>query len=81
MDARRRTRLAPLEPDAFLRWAWETGDRIPGSLPLTVSDLAWELERHGNGYSEESLRRIYVRQAARVRRNQRLGLEAWEGVG
>lgn len=80
MDSRYRPRshLAPLEPDAFLRWAWERGDRAKGTSPLTLDDLAFEL---GPDYPADVLRRDYVRLAARVRRNQRLNRDPWEGVG
>ena len=88
---RRRVKLAPLEPDAFLRWAWKTGPRIPGSTPITVDDnwleLAWAY-RPGPGepadFREvlpiERLRHDYVTLAARVRRNQRLGFNPWHGI-
>lgn len=75
-----RAPLAPLEPDAFLRWTWEhlpEPDRGPD--PLTVEDVWFAL-----GIAELSitqLRQDYVRIAARVRRNQRLGLDPWTDVG
>ena len=73
--------LAPLEPDAFLRWAWMTGPRERGSSPLTLDDLWFEL---GSGsvpeYTRENLRRDYVRLAAKVRCNQRLWREPFDGI-
>ena len=68
-----RAHLPPLEPDAFMRWVW---DGEPGTQPLTLEDVAFEL--HEPDLS--SLRRTYVRIAARVRRNIRLGLDPWEGI-
>lgn len=73
-------RLAPLEPDAFLRWAWLQGDRAKGTLPLTVEDLYFELGRVDPALTIEQVRKNYVHLAARVRRNQRLGLEPFEGI-
>lgn len=73
----RRTALAPLEPNAFLRWAWMVGPRDPGTSPLTLDDVLFEL---GWTMTRETLRREYVRTAARVRRNQRLGLDPFEGI-
>jgi hypothetical protein len=70
-----RSRLAPLVQDAFLRWAWEHGDRDKGTSPLTVDDVAFELHA-----DRETVRRDYVRLAARVRRNQRLGRDPFEGI-
>jgi hypothetical protein len=67
--------LAPLEPDAFMRWAW-TGER-KGSQPLTIDSLAFQL---GGECSREDIHRYYVSVAARVRRNQRLGRGPWEDV-
>jgi hypothetical protein len=72
--------LAPLDPDEFLAWAWRTGDRYPGTSPLTVEDVWWELANGVPGLTLESVRRDYVRLAARVRRNQRLGLEPLQGI-
>lgn len=68
-------RLAPLDPDSFLVWAWTQGDRAKGTSPLTVEDVAFELRA-----DPREVRRDYVRLAARVRRNQRLGIDPWEGV-
>jgi hypothetical protein len=73
-----RPQLAPLSPDAFLRWWWEMeGGRGPlgGPVPLTLEDVWFEY-----GIEEiplPSLHRAYVGLAARVRRNQRLGREPW----
>ena len=72
--------LAPLEPDGFLRWAYyqQPGqDRLKGSSPLTLDDVAFEW---GPDRPREDIRRDYVHLAARVRRNQRLGLDPWEGI-
>ena len=77
MAYRQRSHLAPLEPNAFLRWAWERGDRAKGTAPLTLEDLLFEL---GPDVPREMLRRDYVRLASRVRRNQRLGLDPMEGI-
>lgn len=81
-----RRKLAPLEPDAFLRWAYYSrpGTRARGTSPLTLEDVHFELN-HGlpeecPGLSITDLRRDYVRLAAKVRRNQRLGLDPWEGI-
>lgn len=74
---KRGAKLAPLEPNAFLRWAWN-GE--PGTTPITVEDLAFELRAQEPDVDERALRREYVSLAARVRRNQRLGLDPWEGV-
>lgn len=69
-ERRATSRLAPLEPDAFLRWAWEEGGRVRGTGPLTVDDIAFEF---GEALTREQVRRMYVRLAALARRNQRLG--------
>jgi hypothetical protein len=68
-------KLAPLDPDRFLAWTWQQGDRAKGTHPLTVEDIAFEL-----GEPVEVMRRQYVHIAALVRRNQRLGRQPWEGV-
>jgi hypothetical protein len=65
--------LAPLEPDAFMRWAWTRGK---GTSPQTLGDLAFSL-----GVDPSVIRRDWVRLAARVRRNQRLNLDPWMGIG
>ena len=77
-------RLAPLEPDQFLAWAYRNrpGTVAAGTSALTLADVHFEVNR---GLSEEliplaELRREYVQIAARVRRNQRLGLDPWEGI-
>lgn len=82
MDALRRPALAPLEPDAFLAWAyWSSPDcHIEGSRPLTVDDVWFEVSRGAPETTRVEIRRSYVRIAARVRRNQRLGIDPWEGV-
>ncbi|HET6487642.1 MAG TPA: hypothetical protein VFH83_14540 [Spirochaetia bacterium] len=70
-------RLAPLHPDHFLVWVWQNlppGDRL-GTIPLQVDDVAFELRE-----DRETVRRNYVRLAARVRRNQRLGKEPFDGI-
>lgn len=72
-NERRRKNMPPLEANAFLRWAW---DGAEGSSPCTVEDVAFELHEPDT----EHLRKLYVRIAARVRRNIRLGLEPWEGI-
>lgn len=83
MDARykpRVRRLAPLAPDAFLRWVWEMDGKRYGPEPITLEDVWWE---HAHGcpeYGPEVLRRDYVRLAAKVRRNQRLGRDPLEGI-
>lgn len=74
---RRRPRLAPLDPDAFLAWGWANGDRVKGSTPVTVDDIWWELAPIVPGLSMEQVRRHYLGMAARVRRQQRLGLDPW----
>lgn len=71
--ARRRAALPPLEPDAFMAWAWE-GEQ--GTQPATLEDVAFELHEP----DVASLRKTYIRIAARVRRNIRLGLDPWEGI-
>lgn len=75
-----RPSLAPLDADAFLRWVWLTGPRDKGTSPLTVDDVWFEIARGDPEKSAEDVRRDYVRLAARVRRNQRLGRDPWEGV-
>jgi len=72
-----RRRLAPLGPNAFLAWAW---DRTRGTSPITFEDLVYELRAQEPGLDAAALRREYVRLAAMVRRNQRLGLDPWEGI-
>ena len=77
-------RLAPLDPDRFLAWAYRNrpGTVAAGTSALTLADVHFEVNR---GLAEElipiaELRREYVRIAARVRRNQRLELDPWEGI-
>lgn len=74
--------LAPLEPDAFMAWAYRNSPqaRGPGTSPLTLEDVWFELSRRTPELTREELRRSYVRIAARVRRNQRLGIDPWGGV-
>jgi hypothetical protein len=69
--------LAPLDPDGFLAWAYASGDEAmhAGGGPLTLDDVYFE-----TGGDLGELRRTYVRIAARVRRNQRLGHDPWEGL-
>lgn len=69
---RRLPRLAPLDPAAFLVWAWRMGPRARGTSPLTLDDIWFQL-----GGELEELRRELIHLAARVRRNQRLGLDPW----
>jgi len=76
----RRRRLAPLNPDAFLAWAWSVGPRDKGTHPLTVDDVWFELVRLQPAVTVGEVWREYVRIAARVRRNQRMGLEPFEGI-
>jgi hypothetical protein len=68
----RRPALAPLEPDAFMRWAWTRGK---GTSPQTLGDLAFSL-----GVDPRAIRRDWIRLSARVRRNQRLNLDPWLGL-
>lgn len=75
-----RRSLAPLDADQFLRWAWMNGPRDKGTSPLTVDDLWFELAPGVPGLTVEEVRRQYVGLAARVRRNQRLGVEPMEGI-
>ena len=81
-----RLRLAPLDPDAFLAWAFhaERVRRQPWESPLTLDDLVFEYQRlePSTDVTEirEETRRTYIRLAAKVRRNQRLGLDPWEGI-
>lgn len=72
------TPRAPLAADAFLAWAWEHGPRAKGTAPITVDDLHFDLG--AEDVTREELRRQYVHLAARVRRNQRIGLDPWEGI-
>jgi hypothetical protein len=83
MDARRRQRLAPLNPDAFFAWAWRTNGGPKGRGPITLDDLwfDWGPGLTENGGTLAELRRRFVSMAAKVRRNQRLGREPWEGIG
>ena len=74
---RQRGELAPLEPNAFLAWSW---DRTRGVSPVTLEDLVYELRAQEPELDAAALRRDYVRLAAKVRRNQRLGLGPWEGI-
>jgi len=68
-------KLAPLDPDQFLVWAWRGTPKVPGCGPLTVDDVAFELQM-----PREAIRKDYVRLAAKVRRNQRLGLDPFHGI-
>ncbi len=77
---RRRPRLAPLEPEAFLAWVWRMGPRDRGTSPLTLDDVWFEIGPRSPDLTLERLRRDYVHLAARVRRNQRLGLEPLHGI-
>lgn len=71
--------LAPLEPDAFLRWCWEQGPRARGTFPHTVEDLWFDLAGRAPDMPFDFVRRSHIRVASKVRRNQRLGLDPWEG--
>ena len=75
-----RVRLASLDPDAFLAWAWRAGPRERGTSALTLDDVWFELARLNPDLKLEDLRRDYMRLASRVRRNQRLGLEPFSGI-
>ena len=77
---RRKVHLAPLEPDSFLVWAWNKGDRRRGTRPLSLEDIWFERSRREPEITLEYLRHEYVHLAASVRRNQRLGLDPWEGI-
>lgn len=79
MPMPRRPRLAPLEPNAFLAWAYRVSPEchVPGSRALAVEDVWFEWSRHGP-VDREDVRRMYVHLAASVRRNQRLGLDPWD---
>jgi hypothetical protein len=74
--------LAPLEPDAFMVWAFQNEDviRQAWESPLTLDDVHFELSRGDADCSLHDLRKRYIRMAARVRRNQRLGRDPWEGI-
>lgn len=76
----RRVQLAPLDPDGLLRWAWEQVGRQYGTFPVTFEDVWFEWERSAGEYTREMLRRDYVRLAAKVRRNQRLGRDPWADI-
>jgi len=75
-----RRQLAPLDADAFLAWAWRTGPRDRGTSALTVDDVWFEIANGDPTVRRETVRRDYVRLAAKVRRNQRLGHEPFEGI-
>jgi hypothetical protein len=51
------------------------------TTPITFEDLAWELRHQEPDLDLAALRQQYVSMAARVRRNQRLGRDPWEGIG
>lgn len=73
--------LAPLEPDAFFIWCWETGQRRKGTHPHTLGDLFFEYVGQMPELDLATVRGWFVRVASKVRRNQRLGLDPWEGLG
>jgi hypothetical protein len=77
----RRVRLAPLEPDAFLVWGFHHGGVVHAKhdSPLTLDDVVWEIQRTCPAVTREQLHKDYVRIAARVRFNQRCGLDPWAG--
>ncbi len=64
--------LAPLEPDAFLRWVYDTSPEchVPGSSALTVEDIWWEWSRRhlvnrlSKSNSSAAPRRKLIRNAA-----------------
>ena len=74
-------RLAPLEPDAFLRWWFHS---LPadarGPRALTVAEIHFELSRVDPDRTYEETRKDYLRLAARVRRNMRMGLWPLGGI-
>lgn len=76
----KRLRLAPLEPDAFLAWAYYQGPRDRGTSPLTIDDVWFELAQKDPALTVAEVRRWYVGIAAKVRRNQRLMREPFEGI-
>lgn len=79
-----RRALAPLEPDAFLRWAFKQmapADRPKGFGPLSLDDVWFELVHRDPEITRAQVRKDYVRLAAKVRRNQRRGLMPFEGLG
>lgn len=80
MKSGRRRALAPLDADRFLSWAHRHGDRTRGTFPLTAADAWFELASGDGSLAVETVRRWLVGLAARVRRNQRLGLDPWAGV-
>ena len=70
--------LAPLHPDPFLLWAWRSNrTRRIRSQPLSLDDLLFIMHP---AWTYVGLRRDLYRLAARVRRNQRLGLDPWTGL-
>lgn len=78
--ARRQSNLAPLDPDQFLRWAWNNGDKAKGTGPLTLEDLHFELGRGCPEITMESLRLDYRRLAETVRRNQQMDRDPYDGI-
>jgi len=79
--AKRILPLAPLEPDAFLRWVFLARPASTrGDGPLTLRDIWFEVNRGEETQTLADLRREYIRIASRVRRNQRLGLDPWLGL-
>ena len=72
-------KLAPLKPDDFLRWVWERDGRRYGPEPIRLEDVWWQLPPV-EGYTPEMLRKDYVRLAAKVRRNQRMGWDELWGI-
>jgi hypothetical protein len=71
--------LAPLDPDAFLAWAWRTCGHGTGH-PHTVDDRWFDASEIDPQLTRDEVRRWCVRLAALVRRNQRLGLDPWDGM-
>lgn len=69
--------LAPEDLDEFLAWAWRTSGAQCGrwNKPCTVADLAFQSEQE-----PERMRDDIMRLALRVRENQRLGKDPWEGL-
>jgi hypothetical protein len=77
----RRLVLAPLDPDSFCVWAWRTNrDPKKGIGPVTTEDIWFEWSRGYPELTRGDVRRLFVKIAAQVRRNQRLGLDPWAVV-
>ncbi len=61
-----RDKLAPLEPDAFMAWAYRTSGqpKRPHSAPLTLDDWLISLCAQEPAFDGQQLRRDFVRLAA-----------------